>query len=39
MKGLNGANGAAALNGAGLRTDAIGEDGQWALRAQLQLLF
>ena len=39
MKGLNGANGAAALNGAGLRTDAVGEDGQWALRAQLQLLF
>jgi len=39
MKGLDGANGAAALNGAGLRMDNAGKDGQWALRAQLQLLF
>jgi len=51
LKSLSGANSAAALNGAGLRTDSFentagfgaqqgsGNDGQWAIRAQLQLLF
>ena len=39
LKGLTGANASAALNGAGLRQDSAGEDGQWAVRAQLQLLF
>ena len=39
MKSLSGNSAQAALNGAGLRTDAPGKDGQWAIRAQLQLLF
>jgi phosphate-selective porin len=34
-----GLNSVAALNGAGFRTDEPGKDNQWALRAQLQLLF
>jgi hypothetical protein len=39
LKSLSGANSAAALNGAGFRVDDAGKDNQWALRAQLQLLF
>jgi phosphate-selective porin OprO and OprP len=39
LKSLSGDSASAALNGAGLRQDINGEDGQWALRAQLQLLF
>lgn len=39
LKSLSGANSVAALNGAGFRTDNPGADNQWALRAQLQLLF
>ena len=49
LKSLSGVSSAAALNGAGLRTDSFenaaagsgqtGNDGQWAIRAQLQLLF
>jgi hypothetical protein len=39
LKSLDGPSAAAALNGAGLRTDNPGKDGQWAIRAQLQLLF
>ena len=39
LKSLSDDSPAAALNGAGLRQDINGEDGQWALRAQLQLLF
>jgi hypothetical protein len=49
MKSLSGDAGVAALNGAGLRQDSFsdgaglgaqsGNDGQWAVRAQLQLLF
>ena len=31
--------GAFVSNGAGYRVDAAGQTGQWALRAQLQLLF
>jgi hypothetical protein len=39
LKSLSGSNSAAALNGAGFRVDDAGKDNQWALRAQLQLLF
>ena len=39
LKSLSGANSFAALNGAGFRVDNVGADNQWALRAQLQLLF
>jgi hypothetical protein len=39
LKSLSGANSFAALNGAGFRVDDAGKDNQWALRAQLQLLF
>ena len=34
-----GANGPANINSAGFRTDVNGEKDQWALRAQMQLLF
>ena len=39
LKSLSGTNNAAALNGAGFRPDVGDNDNQWALRAQLQLLF
>jgi len=40
LKSLDGGQGTgAALNGNGFRPDNPGEDNQWALRAQLQLLF
>jgi hypothetical protein len=40
LKSLDGNNGTgAALNGVGFRPDVSGNDNQWALRAQLQLLF
>jgi hypothetical protein len=39
LKSLSGTNSAAALNDAGFRPDLGDKDNQWALRAQLQLLF